>query len=56
MNNKLICKTCTHHLRNHKYANPKSLSKKEKNTGLIPWLCQVKECECIEFLPSEGGE
>lgn len=53
-NFKLICSSCGHHLYDHKYADPKSLTKKERREGLVPWYCDNNDCECIEYIPGRG--
>lgn len=47
----LNCTNCGHHLYDHSFADPRVLTKSERISGGIPWLCFKEGCECSEFLP-----
>lgn len=51
---KLTCANCNHHMYNHNYADPRSLTKKERKQGLVPWYCEIDDCSCVEFVPGGG--
>jgi hypothetical protein len=48
---KFKCVNCGHHIYEHKYADPKALTKKERKQGGIPWYCSIEACECVEYIP-----
>jgi hypothetical protein len=50
---KLTCTNCGHHMYSHNYADPKKLTKKERKSGLIPWYCDIQDCDCIEYIPGK---
>lgn len=45
------CANCSHNVSEHTFADPKTLTKKDRKSGMIPWICIVDNCDCYEFIP-----